>query len=235
MATAIGNTTCNGYVDPPVCETLKSSCNVSQFRNRFKMLTDVAFVDACANTCNSCSGDSLLFATADIAGPGQFVVAVRSVDTQRAVNGVFVERFVDIARPIDWGAAKESGDEGDGGFQTAILVSVALVFAAVIAVGSIVYLGGRKKKVEEVQHSDLETQLDQMKMGIDGLGGKVSGMFCDEFSRTIIDANQSEAEFAALEITREQVCPRTHQPARFAVQPPPLSLPVLCALFYSHG
>ena len=192
-------TSCNGYTDPDFCASLGQHCNNTNFKNELNIQIGVHLDDICTNVCGTCGPTSMFVATTNVYGAGDFIVGVRSVDSETV--GDYVQKFVSIEDP----SASSSTATEESSFQTAVLISIAcLAFVAMLLL-SAGFITRGKKEEEEVVHSDLETQLDQMKSGIEGLGGKVQGMFKDEFARTIGDAEASEAEFTALEIKRHQL------------------------------
>ena len=156
-------------------------------------------------TCDapSCLTESItsLETSLDLPVPGHWMISVAAVSATGVVGDADVlYAHVPSALAID--RSSDSADE-DSGFGTTGLIAMAIVII-VIFIGSIFFMALRSNQQASL-NSDLEFELNQMKLGIEELTDQVKKLFSEEFAKTIGDATDIEEKFHRLEIDRHQL------------------------------
>ena len=156
-------------------------------------------------TCNasSCLTENITAreTSLDLPVPGHWMISVAAVSANGVVGDADV-LYVHIPNALTIGRSSGSADE-DSGFGTSGLIAMAIVII-VIFIGSIFFLALRSNQQSSL-NSDLEFELNQMKLGIEELTDQVKKLFSEEFAKTIGNATDIEEKFHRLEIDRQQL------------------------------
>lgn len=204
-----GATTCNGLREPIGCEKLRKAnplaCNGG---TNIENVLGARLREVCPIACDeACLSTGWVWATARVENArvgSMYIVSAAAIDENKRI-GEEANTLLTFPDSTKLDSSTSSSDSKKKTFRMAVLVCVAVVVLAIMVVLVVLYMTRQKQTTVEVINDDLEFQLDQLKMGVGELGGKVAGMFRHEFARTIGDNDQTESEFAQLEIDREQL------------------------------